>query len=59
MGMAAKNGNLYIANGSLNRVYKVDSSDVLTVVAGNGSSNADGEAVQPLQQASSILEVWS
>ena len=43
MGMAAKNGNLYIATGSLNRVYKVDSSDLLTVVAGNGISNSDGD----------------
>src|SRR5262245_37821015 len=42
-GLAVKNGNLYIANGTLNRVYKVDASDVLTVVAGNGISNADGD----------------
>ena len=42
-GVAAKNGNLYIANGSLNRVYKVDPSDLVTVAAGNGISNSDGD----------------
>src|SRR5215813_357621 len=46
MGMALKNGNLYIASGSLNRVYKVDSTDLLTVVAGNGISNSDGDGGQ-------------
>ena len=44
MGVASdKMGNLFIADGAFNRIYKVAATGTLTVVAGNGSSGYSGD----------------
>jgi len=43
VGLTTRNGDLYIANGTLNRVYRINSLDVLTVIAGNGIADSSGD----------------
>jgi len=46
IGIAAdSSGNMYIAAGCANRVYKVDTSGILTVVAGTGAAGYYGDNV--------------